>query len=48
MCVSVCVRGERDNQRQRKRRGRGEENSNSKTLFYKACNSGSVKNLPNN
>ena len=36
LCVYVCV--ERDT--------RGEaENSNSKTLFYKDCSLGSVKNL---
>ena len=27
---------------------RERENSNSKTLFYKDCSLGSVKNLPNN
>ena len=40
------VKGGRERERERKR-DRQTENSNSKTLFYKDCSLGSVKNLSN-
>ena len=53
---SMCTKTKPTNNREREREGGGREgererensNSNSKTLFYKDCSLGSVKNLSSN
>ena len=47
MSLCVCVCGETERVAEREREGET-ENSNLKTLFYKACSLGSVKNQSNN
>ena len=49
MRVYIYIERETETDRQRQvGRQAGRENSNSKTLFYKDCSLGSVKNLSNN
>ena len=47
MSLCVCVCGETERVAEREREGE-RENSNLKTLFYKDCSLGSVKNQSNN
>ena len=48
MKVQQSNHEEEEEEEEERERERERENSNSKTLFYKDCSLGSVKNLSNN